>query len=362
MIRENKKKLMISSLLILLPILVGLLLWDRLPEHMTTHWGLDGQADGWSSLPFAVFASPLLMLAAQWVCVWFTTRDPGNQGRNKKISALVLWIIPVISNLVSGMTYAIALGLEFSPVAPMAALMGLLFAVMGNYLPKTRMNKTIGIKVYWAYTSEENWNATHRFGGKVWFIGGICMIFAALLPEKWCIAVMMAAILVLCVIPVVYSWRYYRKQVQRGDPLDFSKAAMGKTDKKIALFSSVYVVVILAFVLVLMFTGSIDVRLEEDAMHIEASWYDDLTVNYGVIESVEYREGNVDGVRVGGFGSARLLMGFFRNEEFGTYTRYTYTSPEACVVVYTDSRVLVLSGDDAQETQSIYNALMAKIG
>ena len=207
MIRENKKKLMISSLLILLPILVGLLLWDRLPEHMTTHWGLDGQADGWSSLPFAVFASPLLMLAAQWVCVWFTTRDPGNQGRNKKISALVLWIIPVISNLVSGMTYAIALGLEFSPVAPMAALMGLLFAVMGNYLPKTRMNKTIGIKVYWAYTSEENWNATHRFGGKVWFIGGICMIFAALLPEKWCIAVMMAAILVLCVIPVVYSWR-----------------------------------------------------------------------------------------------------------------------------------------------------------
>lgn len=362
MIREKKKQLIFSSLLILLPIVVGLLLWNRFPDTLTTHWGIDGQADGWSGKPFAVFFPPLMLLATHWVCIFFTAKDPGNQDRNKKISSLVLWTIPVTSNLVSGMMYAIALGLEFSPVAPMAALMGLLFAVMGNYMPKTRMNSTIGIKVWWAYTSEENWNATHRFGGRVWVIGGICMMFAALLPEKWAVAVMIGSTLVLAFIPILYSYLYYRKQVKRGDALDLTKAAIGKTDKKLALFSSVFVVVILAFVLVLMFTGSIDVHCEMEEMVIEASWYQDLTVDYDIIESVEYREEHVPGVRVGGFGSARLLMGFFRNEEFGTYTRYTVTNPDSCIVIHTQRDVLVVSGDTAEETRFIYESLMAKIG
>ena len=362
MIREKKKQLIFSSLLILLPIVVGLLLWNRFPDTLTTHWGIDGQADGWSGKPFAVFFPPLMLLATHWVCIFFTAKDPGNQGRNKKISSLVLWTIPVTSNLVSGMMYAIALGLEFSPVAPMSALMGLLFAVMGNYMPKTRMDSTIGIKVWWAYTSEENWNATHRFGGRVWVIGGICMMFAALLPEKWSMAVMMVSIFVLALIPIFYSWLYYRGQVQRGEPLDLSQAAFSKTDKRIAKFSAVYVAAILAFVAVLMFTGNINVHLEEDAMHIEASWYSDLTVKYDIMESVEYREDNVPGTRVGGFGSARLLMGFFRNEEFGTYTRYTVTNPDSCIVIYTQRDVLVVSGDTAEETRFIYESLMAKIG
>ena len=64
MFRNKKKQLIFSSLAILFPIAVGLILWDRLPETLTTHWGFDGQADGWSALPIAVFVPPLLILAA----------------------------------------------------------------------------------------------------------------------------------------------------------------------------------------------------------------------------------------------------------------------------------------------------------
>ena len=93
---------------------------------------------------------------------------------------------------------------------------------------------------------------------------------------------------------------------------------------------------------------------------IKASYYDDLTVFYDRIESVEYRDGNVNGSRVFGVGSFRLLLGSFENQEFGNYTRYTYYNPEACVVLKVNGKTLVLSGKDAAETREIYETLLQK--
>ena len=75
MIRKHKKTLFLTSLLTLLPMLAGLLLRDKLPEMMPTHWGFNGQPDGWSSTTTAIFVMPLIMLAAYWVCVFFTSMD-----------------------------------------------------------------------------------------------------------------------------------------------------------------------------------------------------------------------------------------------------------------------------------------------
>ena len=117
---------------------------------------------------------------------------------------------------------------------------------------------------------------------------------------------------------------------------------------------------ILAFVLVMLFTGKVETVFSEDSFTIKASYYDDLTVAYDSIDSVEYRNGNVPGSRVFGVGSFRLLLGNFENEEFGSYTRYTYYNPEACVVLKVNGKTLVLSGKDAAETQSIYQLLSEK--
>lgn len=357
MIRKYKKSLILSSLVTLLPILVGLLLWDRLPDTLVTHWGADGQPDGWSPLPVAVFLPPLLILAGQWICFAFTARDPGNQGRNEKPMKLVLWILPVISNFTCGTMYALALGLDFSPLAPMGAILGLMFLCIGNYMPKCRMNSTIGIKVYWTYTSQENWNATHRFAGKVWVAGGIAMLLAALLPEKAAIALLLTGMLVLALLPIGYSFVYYKRQKAQGAELSPLPRHF-QTNRK---FSLILPGLILCGVLVIMFTGHIDVHLETEALRIEASYYSDLTVEYAVIDRVEFREGNVEGTRVGGWGSARLLLGYFRNAEFGNHTRYTVTDPDCCIVIYTPQDILVLSGDTAEETRFIYEGLMNKL-
>ncbi len=356
MIRKHKWELLISSLVILIPVLVGLILWNRLPETIATHWGVDGQADGYGSLPFAVFVPYLCLLAGHWFCFLVTANDPRNQNRNWKPIRLVLWIMPVLSNIIGIIMYSLALGVQVSVSGIMIAALGLMFVAIGNYLPKCRQNHTIGIKVPWTFASEENWNATHRFGGRVWMIGGVVMMLAAFLPTGWSAGVTVAAAVILSIVPIVYSYCYYRKQLQRGDELQPMPSAHTKAGK----IGTVAGLLILAFVLVALFAGSVETSFSDDYFSIKASFYDDLTVAYDRVESVEYREGNVPGSRVFGVGSFRLLLGSFENEEFGNYTRYTYYKPEACVVLKVNGKTLVLSGKDAAETQSIYRQLLEK--
>ena len=353
---KNKKLLILSSLLILLPIPVGLLLWNRFPAELVTHWGITGQPDGYMPPLYAILLPPVLMLLGQWVCIWFTMKDPDNQGRNTKPLTLVLWILPLVSNMVSYMMYALALDHEFSPVFWTLLMIGLMFMAIGNYLPKCKMNFTMGIKVPWAYTSEENWNATHRFGGKVWFFGGMALLFGAFLPEAWAVSVMLVFIIVLAFLPMIYSYLYYCRQKARGDVLLPFPKPLTRGSK----IATVFLVLILIGTAALMFTGDLEYALDDQWLTVKASYYQDLALPYDAIETVEYRDGNIPGIRMGGFGSGRLLMGFFQNDEFGTYTRYTYTKPEACVIVTTSREVYVLSGENAENTQELYQALRQK--
>lgn len=358
MILKNKKLLVITSLLTLLPIPVGLLLWNRFPEAMAIHWGFSGQPDGFASIPVAVFVPSLSMLLIHWFCIVLTSLDKGNRNRNQKIQSIVLWTIPIVCNLSCCGIYALSLGVEFSPVLWTMVPMGILFILIGNYMPKTKMNYTIGIKVAWAYTSEENWAATHRFGGKIWVIGGVLMALSGFLPNGWAVTVMLTVTLLATIIPIVYSWRFYKMEQAAGKDV---KVSYSKIDKKILKWSAVFLAITTLFILAILFTGDLEYTLLENSFSIKADWYSDITIRYDAIETIEYRERNVPGLRVGGFGSFKLLMGFFENEEFGTHTRYTYYDPESCIVLTVRGKAVVLSGETAEETQQLYNTLLEKI-
>lgn len=359
MIRTHKKQLTLASLLTLLPIPVGLLLKDHLPPYAPLHWGLDGQPDGWGNPLTAFLILPLLLLALFWLCIWFTAKDPGNrEGRNTKPFSMVLWIMPVLSNLISGIMYALMLGLEFSITNVMTGVLGLAFAVMGNYMPKCQMNSTIGIKIYWTYTSEENWNATHRFAGRLWVIGGLLTAATALIPGSLGGIAVVLFLIPMAVVPMVYSYRYYKKQIARGDELK-PMPTLNKGSKRISL---VFVALILIFCAFILFTGDVEVVFSDTSFTVDATYHESLTVDYSAVDALELREEDVPGTRAMGFGSARLLLGYFENREFGGYTRYTYTNPDACIVITVGDNVLVISGRDAADTRAIYDTLVQRTG
>ncbi len=211
MIKRNKWSLLLSSLVILLPMVFGLIVWDALPEQIATHWNAQGDADGWSSRAFAVFGMPLFLFVLHWVCVFVTTKDPKQDEHNFKSLWLVLWITPSLSVLCNGLIYAAAFEKPIAVEQIVPFFMGLLFAIIGNYIPKFKQNYTVGIKIIWTLHSEENWNATHRFTGKVWMIGGIAIMLCSLLPGNVFFWVFGAVMLVMVAAPFLYSYNYHRK-------------------------------------------------------------------------------------------------------------------------------------------------------
>ena len=156
MIMKNKLKAVISSVMVLLPILVGVIFWDELPEQIATHWGPSGEPDGWSSKAVAVFALPLFMLAIHWICITATRFDKKNRVQNPKVMGLTYWLVPAVSWVTAGMTYSNALGENIDVMRLLPIITGVLFLFIGNYLPKCTPNHTVGIRLKWTLEDEEN--------------------------------------------------------------------------------------------------------------------------------------------------------------------------------------------------------------
>lgn len=209
-LKKNLKTIIITSLITILPIFAGLVMWDRLPDKLPTHWNFSGEIDSWSSKPFAIFFIPLFMLAMHLICTVSTSIDPKNQGVNSKIFTLVLWVCPVLSLLCMTATYAAALGYDVRVEFIIPLFMGVIFLIIGNYLPKCKQNYTIGIKIPWTLNDEENWSKTHRFAGLVWTACALVVIIGAFF-KKAVVFTTFVPIAVMVLAPMIYSYIYYRK-------------------------------------------------------------------------------------------------------------------------------------------------------
>lgn len=357
MLKNNKKLLILSSLLILLPMIVGLLLWNTLPDAITTHWGANGTADGWSGKTFTVFGLPLIFLAFHWFCVLATCADPKNKTQSPKVFGMVLWIIPIASNLCSALVYTTALGHEINPLYLTSGVIGFMFILFGNYFPKCRQNSTIGIKVKWTLLDEENWNRTHRFASKLWVIGGIIIHVALFLPETAALTVTLLVFLPLTVAPIIYSYLLYRKTFGT----TAAAALPSPYGKRTRIIVAVFLILLIVFTVLTLFTGNIDYQYDDTSFTIRATYWDDITIDYNAIDSIEYRDTPVSGSRTNGFGSPRLLLGTFRNDEFDYYTRYTYATTSPCLILHIHDKILVLNAKDAPSTEVLYNTLITRI-
>lgn len=198
--KKISKLTVITTLITLLPIVLGIALYDRLPEVVATHWNIHNRPDGWSSRAMAVFGIPCIMAALNLVCGGATDRLQ-SEGVPKRVLALCRWIIPVLSLILVPVMLYSAMGVSFDMGRIVCSILGIMFIIIGNYLPKCRRNGVVGIKIPWTLGSDENWDKTHRFAGFVWIVCGAAAIVGGWTKPVVAIVALVAMIL----LPVVYS-------------------------------------------------------------------------------------------------------------------------------------------------------------
>ena len=208
--KTNKKLLALTSIVILLPMIWGLIIWKQLPNQISIHFNLAGQANNFQSKPLAVFGLPVFLLLVHLFVIFMIGRDPKNFTMNEKMGKVIYWLTPIVSLSVCYLIYSKALGSTTNPSIFVSALLGLIFVMMGNYMPKLKVNHTVGIRLPWTLQSEDNWHKTHRLAGKLWVVGGLILLLESGL--QFAVPYVMGiVILTIVFIPVMYSYQLSRK-------------------------------------------------------------------------------------------------------------------------------------------------------
>ena len=356
---QYKRQIILSSVITLLPIFIGLLLWNQLPDSLNIHWGADGAPDSTAAKATAVFLPSVILLAVNWLCLFLSYLDKKSWNQNQKAMGVVFWIIPCLSFLCNAMILGSAMGFTWNVMRLLPLLLGAMFAIIGNLMPKVRQNSSLGIKLYWTLGNEENWNKTHRLAGKLWFVGGMLLIVSALLPTNALIVAMITIFLLMILIPTAYSYWIYRQHKAAG--IVYNLNVNTKAQKVSAKVMAVFLPILVVVLCVVMFTGDIETVCTDGILEIQADFWEDLSLPISDIDSISYHETAPSGYRLSGFGSARFSLGTFQNKDLGTYTSYVYTGCDAHIVITVGQKKLVLNAKTPEETRQIYEAILLAI-
>jgi len=169
------KYFLITSIICLSPILLGLLIWDKLPDTMAIHFDINNNPDNFASKEFTVFGLPILMVILQGFSCFVNDLNAEKHGERKKFETVTKWIIPVITVLLQLATYGVALGYNVDIRAVVATIVGVMFLVLGNYMPKFDYIKNYDLDT-------EKAIKINRFIGIETVIMGFLFLISILLP------------------------------------------------------------------------------------------------------------------------------------------------------------------------------------
>ncbi|MBI3081461.1 MAG: SdpI family protein, partial [Gemmatimonadetes bacterium] len=141
--------------------------YPRLPPRVAIHWSLSGQPDGYGSKLLAAVLLPLMILAMRGLLSVLPRIDP--KGENYPKFASTYWLIfngvIVFFGVIHLAVLAYGLGAPVRMDRVVAAGVGVLLIVIGNYITRVEPNWFIGIRTPWTLSSDRVWRRTHRVGG-----------------------------------------------------------------------------------------------------------------------------------------------------------------------------------------------------
>ena len=206
-----KKESVISVIIsILLFAIVNLLFYKKMPETIPTHWGFNNEIDDYSTKFSAFIKTPIFLIVINIFSCFMLDNDPKNINKNKLIILIGKATVPLVLLITFMISVFYGLGKEINVMVIISLFVGFLLIVMGNYLPKTKRNYTVGIKLPWTLNSDENWNKTHRLAGYFFILGGIVFLLTPFIGNEYLIFL---TFMIIVIIPAIYSFYLYKNGV-----------------------------------------------------------------------------------------------------------------------------------------------------
>jgi len=158
------KKHVLPLIMISLLILAWIIAFPMLPEQIPIHWGLNGEANGFASKINAMFSTLGVMVILYLAMALLPKVDPRKTNYkffSKSYHILINAILGVLF-VINILVLASAIGFDVPMGSIGSMIIGIIFMILGNYLPHVRSNFFIGIRTPWTLSSEEVWKQTHR--------------------------------------------------------------------------------------------------------------------------------------------------------------------------------------------------------
>ena len=197
------KTLAITCVVCVVAIIPGLVMWNSLPDSVAIHFDINNNPDNYASKGFAVFGLPLMMVVLQCFCCFINDINAHKHGERKKFETVTKWIIPVMAVVLQMLMLGYAVGWNVDMRKAAAVIVGAVFILIGNYMPKLDYIKNYDVDTQKA-------RKINRFIGFEMVIMGLLFFGSIFLPSM--ATVFCLILLVPCaVIGVVYSIKVIRK-------------------------------------------------------------------------------------------------------------------------------------------------------
>jgi uncharacterized membrane protein len=197
--------------------LVGLLLWNRLPDPMASHWGTNDQVNGYMPRFWGVFLMPLVTLVMLVLFLVIPVIDPlkANIAQFREVFNLFIVLIVAFMIYMYGLTLAWNLGYtDFNMSRAMLPALGLLFIFIGFLLRRAKRNFFIGIRTPWTLSSDRVWDETHRLGAVLFMISGALAFIGGFLGGMAAFWLMFIPLIGSALFLVIYSYVLYQRETK----------------------------------------------------------------------------------------------------------------------------------------------------
>jgi uncharacterized membrane protein len=213
--KKNTFQTILAFILAMLPFGYLASIWATLPEKVALHLGIEGQPDRFGSKQELLVT--ILMLMGVSFGIYFLLKniekiDPKQAAKLSKNTFNKLgFTLLVFFSLLS--IYIVQTTISKETGNFLFVIMGALFIAMGNLMHSIKQNYFVGLRLPWTLDNEDNWRKTHQLGSKIWFIGGLFILIAALLFSfKTVMIITVIAVAIMVLIPSIYSYQLFKNQ------------------------------------------------------------------------------------------------------------------------------------------------------